>query len=49
MTANGRGDLATRLLLQECQSRHLPADDDPQPLPVALQEQEDHVHGQVSL
>ena len=49
VTANGRGDLATRLLLQECQSCHLPADDDTQPLPVALQEQEDHVHGQVSL
>ena len=42
------GPLAAGFLLQERQAGHLPEDDHSQPLPLALQEQADHVHGQVS-
>ena len=41
------GHLETRLLLQERKAGYLPADDDTQPLPLVVQEQADHVHGQV--
>ena len=42
------GHLEAGLVLQEREAGDLPADDHPQPLPLALQEQADHVHGQVS-
>ena len=49
LTANDRGNLAARFLLQECQGCHLPADDDTKSLFMVVQKQENHVHGQVSI
>ncbi|GBM74352.1 hypothetical protein AVEN_113385-1 [Araneus ventricosus] len=40
-------DVATRLLLQECQESHLPGDDHSQPLHMAIQRQDHSVHGQI--
>ncbi len=42
------GHLEAGLVLQEREAGDLPADDHTKPLPLALQEQTDHVHGQVS-
>ena len=41
-------NMAARLVFQECQAGHLPDNDHPQPLRLALQDKEDLLHGQVS-
>ena len=41
-------DLETRLIFQECQASHLPDHDNPQPLCLAVQYQENFLHGEVS-
>lgn len=38
----------TRLLLQERQVRHIPDDDHPQPLRVAVEGEDDTVHGEAN-
>ena len=41
-------NLASRLFLQECQRRHIPDDDDTEPLHLVVERQDHPIHGQVS-
>jgi len=42
------GNVETRLFFQKCKASNFPNHDGPQPLSLALQEQGDFIHGEVS-